>query len=357
MEISRLVLKDFRNFTSCTYVPSRDVNVICGDNALGKTNLLEAIWLFTGCKSFRGARDRSLVRFGAEYARNEVSFSAGKREQTAVMLIDKKRTAALNGIKLESTTGLFGNFPAVVFAPNHLSLVKGAPAERRRFLDTALCMLKPSYAKTLSDYNRVLAQRNMLLKDRRNPYFSDMLSAIDVKMSACSRAVADVRYAFVDELLCSASAVYGGISDNREKLNLRYVSVLPEDFGGGTYEEMFAVARDEDVEAGFTKYGPHRDDIEIILDDRSARLYGSQGQQRSCALSLKLAEAEMIEKKFGEKPVILLDDVMSELDAGRQDYILNRLTGTQVFITCCEPGTVLRMKCGESVAVTDLYGT
>ena len=347
MLVDSISLQNFRSFTEATFEPSPSVNVIYGDNAVGKTNFLESIWMFTGCKSFRGTRDSGLVSFDAEFARNEIRFHSCGREQKCVMLIDKKRQASLNGVRLDSVTELFGVFPCVVFAPNHLSLVKGSPADRRKFLDTAICIQKPTYARILSDYVDVLAQRNSLLKAQNSPYFSDMLDILDSKISACSRAVSDVRYAFINELFEAALGVYDGISNNKEKLKLRYVSVLPKDFSGGTYEEMYRMARAEDLENGYTKYGPHRDDIEIIIDGKSAKGYGSQGQQRSAALALKLASAGMIEKKIGEKPIILLDDVMSELDACRQDYILNRLVGFQVFITCCDKNAVKQMENGK----------
>ena len=356
MIIENLKLQNYRNIGECFYEPDRGVNVIYGDNALGKTNLLESIWMFTGFKSFRGTRDSGLIKFGESYARNEMNFVNVNRDMNEVLLIDGKRQALLNGVRVENMAELVGSFCSVIFSPNHLSLVKGMPQERRKFLDSAICQLRPGYAKILSDYSKILRQRNVVLKNRENGNLKTALEIYDLQLSEAARKISNVRYEFTDEFFECATGIYKGISSDKEDIKMRYVTALPKNFqDGGTYEEMYALTHEEDIEAGYTKYGPHRDDIEIIIDKKSARLYGSQGQQRSAALSLKLAEAQMIEKITGEKPVILLDDVMSELDAGRQDYLLNRLGESQVFITCCEPGTLLRMKCGKAVKITECF--
>ena len=323
MIVKGLNIQNFRNIENAYIEPTDGVNVIFGENAQGKTNLLESIWLFTGCKSFRCRRDREMVGFDAPFAKNEMTFFAKGREQTAHLFIDQKRTAMKNGVTLKSL--------------------------RRRFLDTALCELKPQYAKALAKYNHTLNQRNALLKDiQYHPELFDTLDVWDEKISSYGAAVVSERVWYTNLLSGKSAEIYDGLSDSKEKLKINYVS----NFGG--YEgDPYAVkemlkqqlldSRREDIFNKMTTAGPHRDDLQIQIDSLSARTFGSQGQQRSAALAMKLSEASILRDQTGEEPVILLDDVMSELDENRQDYILNHISGRQVFITCCDPTTVLRL--------------
>ena len=282
------------------------MNVIYGRNAQGKTNLLEAIWLFTGGRSFRGARDGELVAFGQEKAALQLQFYSEEREQEAGLTIQNgRRSASLNGVPKRSPAELVGKFRAVLFSPEHLSLIKSGPALRRNFIDAALCQVKPAYAPLLSRY-----------------------------------AVARERAAYIQKIEAPARELYAGISENKEQFGIQYQK------SAENLREALAAARRDDLQSGHTTVGPHRDDLEVTVDGVSARAYGSQGQQRSLVLALKLAEADVLEQEGGEAPVILLDDVMSELDAGRQHYLLNRLDGRQVFLTCCEPGAVKRLEEG-----------
>jgi len=349
MLVKRLMLTNFRNLEDIEIKPAEGVNVIFGENAQGKTNLLESIWLFTGCKSFRCRRDREMVGFDAPFAKNTIEFFANGREQSAILYIDQKRTAMKNGITLKSPAELIGDFYAVVFAPSHLSLVKEGPAFRRRFLDTALCQLKPNYAKVLAKYNHTLQQRNALLKDIQfHPELLDTLDVWDDRLSSYGAAVVAERVKYTALLSEQSAEIYAGLSGNKEKLKINYIS----NFGGydgdaQTIKDLlkarFLESRRDDIFNKMTVAGPHRDDLQIQIDALSARAFGSQGQQRSAALALKLSEANIIKEITGEEPVILLDDVMSELDETRQDYILNHLGARQVFITCCDPTTVLRL--------------
>lgn len=349
MLVKRLMLTNFRNLEDIEIKPAEGVNVIFGENAQGKTNLLESIWLFTGCKSFRCRRDREMVGFDAPFAKNTIEFFANGREQSAILYIDQKRTAMKNGVTLKSPAELIGDFYAVVFAPSHLSLVKEGPAFRRRFLDTALCQLKPNYAKVLAKYNHTLQQRNALLKDIQfHPELLDTLDAWDDRLSSYGAAVVAERVKYTALLSEQSAEIYAGLSGNKEKLKINYIS----NFGGydgdaQTIKDLlkarFLESRRDDIFNKMTVAGPHRDDLQIQIDALSARAFGSQGQQRSAALALKLSEANIIKEITGEEPVILLDDVMSELDETRQDYILNHLGARQVFITCCDPTTVLRL--------------
>lgn len=355
MKVTRLSASHYRNLSEIEIFPQEGVNLIYGENAQGKTNLLESVWMFTGCRSFRGAKDAELISLEREAARLDMDFYAGGRGQSASLMLDEKRHAVLNGVPLPSAAKMMGEFRAVVFSPVHLSLVKEGPAQRRRFLDLALSQMRPRYASLLNQYNRALAQRNILLKDI--PYHAELLDTLDIwdeKLSSLGAQIIYQRRSYVKRMRQSAAAFYHGLSRGRETLQLSYASSLEGDTAEQLsleLREKLGKARREDLKNGSTSIGPHRDDLEIQVDQRSARIYGSQGQQRSCALSMKLSEAALIHDITGERPVALLDDVMSELDAGRQDYILNHIEGWQVFITCCEPSSLLRLCAGKTFSL------
>ena len=345
MTVNRIEYKNFRNIEALTLEPSDGVNVIYGENAQGKTNLIEGIWLFSGLRSFRGAKDAELVRFGSEFGRLKASFTAGNREQKAEITVAAKRKAKLNGVELPSCAGLIGTCSAVVFSPSFLNIVKNGPEERRRFLDAALCQVKPGYAPLLASYNRLVKQRNSLLRDVMfETSLLDMLDVIDDNLAAAGEAVVREREAYIEKLIPAAKSIHDGFSGGKEEMSVCYVRKDADD-GEKPLRELLRESRKNDVLNRSTSVGPHRDDIDIRINGISARSFGSQGQQRSCAVALKLGEAAVMRDLTGEQPAVLLDDVMSELDSGRQDYILNHIKGWQVFITCCEPSTVLRM-CG-----------
>lgn len=343
MNILRLDWSGYRNLEPGGFSPGNGINVIYGKNAQGKTNLLEAMWLFTGGRSFRGARDADLIGYGKESAALNLRFFSGEREQTAEIRVENgRRSAGLNGVPKRSAAELIGVFCAVIFSPEHLSLVREGPAFRRNFIDSALCQIRPAYAALLSRYNHTLIQRNSLLKDiPRHAELLDTLSIWDEKLAKYGAEVVRFRLDYLRQLEEPAKAVYAGICEEKEVLSLQYRQ------SAENLEQALRETRREDLAAGHTGAGPHRDDLEIGIDGRSARAFGSQGQKRSAVLALKLAEAEVLRRRTGEKPVIFLDDVMSELDSGRQDYLLNHLEDCQVFITCCEPDAVKRLKEGK----------
>ncbi len=342
MNILRLNFSGYRNLQPGEIIPESAVNVICGKNAQGKTNLLEAMWLFTGGRSFRGSRDADLIALGGQKADLKLCFFSEEREQTAQIRVENgRRSAVLNEIPKKSAAELIGKFCAVLFSPEHLSLVREGPSFRRNFIDSALCQIKPGYAVLLSHYHHTLIQRNTLLKDI--PHHAELLDTLEIwdeKLTAYGEEIVRSRLQYIEQISGPAKKIYAGISENRENIELLYRKST-EDISAALRE-----ARRSDIYSGHTSYGPHRDDLEIQIDAQSARAFGSQGQKRSVVLALKLAEAEVLRKKTGEKPVIFLDDVMSELDSGRQDYLLNHLVDCQVFITCCEADTVKRLNMG-----------
>ena len=366
MNVTSLSWKHCRNLNGGQILPDDEVNVIYGDNAQGKTNLLELLWIYTGGRSFRGAKDAELVQIGHTRAESELTFFAEGREQTArIELADGRRKCFRNEIPQKSAANMVGGFCAVVFAPVHLSLVRDGPAERRRFLDAAICQTKPSYAALLSRYNRVIEQRNALLKELfKRPSLAVTLPEWNEKTAQLAALVTEARLRYLKKLQPAAEETYFGISSEREKLTIRYRrSGVAEQIADETavdeplptaaellpcLKKTLEEASAADRAAGFTTVGPHRDDFSLCINGLSARSFGSQGQQRSAVLALKLGEAAVLGESIGESPVILLDDVLSELDALRQDYLLNRMAGRQVFITCCEPTPVLRLRGGRA---------
>ncbi len=346
MTVTSLKATQFRNLRQVELSPCDGMNVLYGDNAHGKTNLLEAIWLMTGGKSFRGTKDADLVMFGCEHASIEAAFTAQGRGQTARMDIEARRKATLNGIPQPAANRLTGHFCAVIFSPDHLSLIKDGPEGRRRFIDAACCQLRPLYMKVLSDYTRVLAQRNKLIKAVKSGeqvYDAILFDAFDERLAESGAAVRRFRTEYIEALSPIACEIYDQLSKGREPLRLSY----DEQARGDILLSELKSTRQTDLKAGFTTVGPHRDDITVEIAGSSARLFGSQGQQRSAVLALKLAEASLLAKGYGERPLILLDDVMSELDRSRQEYILNRIEGFQVFITCCDPSAVSELVGGK----------
>ena len=360
MVVTRLGCQNFRNLWDGELFPCPGVNVIYGGNAQGKTNLLEGLWLFTGGHSFRGAKDVELPRLDTATGENASTaalaldfFSEGREQKALLQFENGRRSSVINGVKKKTGSALVGKVCAVIFSPEHLLLVKEGPARRRGFLDGALCQIRPSYAGMLHVYQRALSQRNALLKDiGRFPELRDTLEVWDARLIQLGAAVMEERHRYVEKIAPQAQEIYRGISRGKEELSLSYAPSprLPEGSSQQDWIELFKteLRRTEasDVRSGFTSVGPHRDDLEITLGGLSARMYGSQGQQRSAVLALKLAEAQALSQLTGETPIVLLDDVMSELDQSRQDYLLNHLHGRQVFITCCSPETVSLQETG-----------
>ncbi|MBQ7956714.1 MAG: DNA replication/repair protein RecF [Clostridia bacterium] len=358
MKITRLNLSGFRNLKDVEFFPDEGINVIYGENGQGKTNIIEAVWLFTGFKSFRTRKNSEMIPYNEEKYEIEMDYFSENREQNIKLTSDiTKQETYKNGIKMVSPRSIIGEFFSVVFSPAHLNLIKGGPDEKRRFLDIAISQLKPSYARMLSDYVRSLKQRNALLKNfGETSYEYDMLDCWDETISTLGGKITSERLKYIENLTESAIEIYDGISNGREILNVKYNQVGRESKNDEkeiiiSLNDALKKSRENDIKNKFTSKGPHRDDFEVILNSKNIKNFGSQGQQRSAALSLKLAEASLIKKINDEQPVALLDDVMSELDTSRQDYILNKLKDWQVFISCCEPTQVLRMQSGKSFYV------
>lgn len=349
MFCNKIELKNFRNIEKASVSFTDGVNVILGSNAQGKTNLLEAIYTASTGKSFRATREAELLRFGSDYASILLEFTDTRRQRIEMKYFEgKRRQIELNQNKISRLSDMVGRFKCVLFCPEHLALIKGAPAERRAFMDEAISQLRPMYLVSLTKYEKILKQRNTLLRNAQEDretfsqtigYWSEALAHEAAILSRFRESYAAQIQNFMQSCFAQMSEktgktdevptlVYRGSSeqesyDDLNKTKEKYLKLLSEN----TEREIFA---------GTTLYGVHKDDLEICLGGRSARQYASQGQQRSLALALKLAEGEISKKESGEYPVFLLDDVLSELDFSRREYLIEEIKDKQVIMTTCE---------------------
>lgn len=336
MNITRLKLSNFRNYESESIELSPGLNVITGENAQGKTNLLEAVFFCTFARSHRTASDGRLIRHGAPafYIGVDLKSGTGTSRIEVKNPSDGPRRLFVNGSQLRRVGDLMGTLNSVMFAPETLNIVKGPPAERRRFIDMALSQLYPAYFFSLQQYNAALKQRNALLKDRKLSLDMDRLLMWDVQLAALGADIMERRARFMEGLSGEAARIHSVISGG-ERLRLEYVpSVKPDPDAEQAIRGALKAGACEDARRGFTGIGPHRDDIAVIVDETDARCFGSQGQQRTAALSMKLSEIAVALSARGEPPVLLLDDVFSELDSGRRRALLDAAEGCQCLLTC-----------------------
>lgn len=357
MRLLSLEVQNYRNIVSASLTPGRELTVICGNNGQGKTNLLEAIWLLTGGKSFRGGKDAELIRRGEPFAVLQASTLRAQQEAmdpddpTRVRITigapdsaRPGRMASVNGDSPKRAASLAGSFPAVVFDPGHLSLVKGAPEGRRKFLDAALCQLYPGYLTTYRRYVRTLQQKNALIRrsaiGRERPYAEKaaMLEVLNAELALQGEAIQQRRHAYLEQLAPIACANYEELSHGAERLTLRYAA----QFEPGGLAALLKARQNDELRAGQSLCGPHREDLELLLDGQPSKVFASQGQQRSVVLSLKMAEAAAAAAITGEHPVLLLDDVLSELDDSRKQYLLTRMREKQTFVTSCDDTAFLK---------------
>lgn len=348
MQINKLSVYNYRNLKNCEINFFNGMNVICGENAQGKTNIIEALWIFTGAKSFKGGVDSSFIKFGCEKAAAQIEFISGGTENTAKMEFGEKRKAFFNGKALQNPSKLAGNFNAIVFSPDDLSIVSGGPEKRRRFIDVLIGQIYPQYIDVLRGYLRAVKQRNEIIKEYKyDSTVSIMLDAFEKEISEKGKKITEYRQNYINALMMHLPAIFKGLTAGKEEIMSVYVATVDANM----LTEALRKSRETDKFGGFTTVGPHRDDIEFKINGVNARNYGSQGQKRCVALALKLASAEVIKNKTGEYPVCLLDDVMSELDINRQNYILNHIKNRQSFITCCDPSNVERLNEGNIIEV------
>lgn len=362
MYIKKIKIKDFRNYDELELDFNSKVNFILGQNAQGKTNLLESLYITSIGKSFRTGRDSEMIGFDKDFARVYAEISRDEIDGSVEIIIDRtgKKFVKLDGVKIRRASELLKNVYIVIFSPEDLKIVKDEPEKRRKFIDRELCQIKPAYYDSLSNYKKVLLQRNTYLKE--NNIEPSILDIWDMQLSKYGAQVMHRRNEFIEKLNDISSEIHGNITGGREKLKLKYAPNL--EYIEDIYEqemylyEVLKKSYENDLKQRTTTKGPHKDDLEFYIDGINARSFGSQGQQRTCALSLKLAEITIIEEETGEKPILLLDDVMSELDSVRQKFLVKSLEDIQLFITTTEMSdkllgefpekNIFNIKCGKA---------
>ena len=361
MNLNNLKLRNFRNYEEFDLDFAPGVNLIVGNNAQGKTNLLEAISYAGSGKSFRAQKTSEMVRFGADFADMEAQVYAQEREQTLRWVLfsgSRPRQIWRNGAKKKSAGEIAGVLPTVLFCPEDLMVLKSGAAARRRLGDTALCQLRPNYDAALTEYNRILDQKSHILKDHfEYPGVLEVLPEYNTRLCQVGALLISYRARFYDSLGKAAAKYHDQFSGGAEEFHLEYktVSTVRDPFASVSQltqdllDHLDAHKRAE-IESGQCLTGPHKDDFDVSLSGINLKSYGSQGQTRTAAISLKLAQRELMGREWGEEPVLLLDDVLSELDQGRQDFVLNQIVSGQVFITCCEPGRFTKL--GKTIEIS-----
>lgn len=349
MECNRIRIKHFRNITEADVSFDPGVNILVGENAQGKTNLLEAIHFAALGKSFRTTHDEDLIQFGESFCEISLDFSDSIRPQniSVRMMSGKRRQIEHNHVKITRLSDVVGAFRTVLFCPEHLSLIKDGPSERRNYLDIAISQLYPVYLKSLQRYNQILKQRNQLIKraedDKKT--FLDTVEFWSSQLAHEAAVIARYRYRYLKMASEHIQTCFAEMTGEREIPNAVYMGSShgePESYENAeatekAYFELLTTHYDREIGARSTLWGIHKDDIDIRINDKPARAFASQGQQRSLALAMKLAEGEVCASICGEKPVFLFDDVFSELDSSRRAYLSGKIKERQVIITTCEP--------------------
>ncbi len=360
MKLDRIELENWRNYESLSLELDPGVNLLVGKNAQGKTNLLEAIIYAGSGKSFRARQSAELVRFGAEFSQIHTQIESQERKQSLRWVIfpsGRGRQIYQNGVKKKTAGEISGVLQTVLFCPEDLMVLKAGASARRHLADTALCQLRPNYEAALTEYNRILDQKNRILKDRfENPALLEILPEYNARLCQVGALLISYRARFFEGLAKEAKKFHQAFSAGAEEFSLQYKTV-------STVEDPFAPTAEltQNLQAHLERHyraelessqcltGPHKDDFDVSLSGLSLKTYGSQGQVRTAAISLKLAQRELMASQSGQIPVLLLDDVLSELDPQRQDFVLNQITAGQVFITCCEPGRFTKL--GKTVEI------
>jgi len=335
MYVKSLELSNYRNYDNLNLEFKNGTNILYGDNAQGKTNALESVYMCCTSKSHRGSKDKEIISIGKNEGHIKIIVMKDEVPYRIDMHLRASRNKgiAINGVAIKKVTELFGIVNVVFFSPEDLSIIKEGPAERRKFIDTELCQSDKIYAYNLSSYVKVLNQKNKLLKDikfSRDKDLYDTLDVWDMQLAEYGSKIIERRNLFINEINEIIYDIHRDITEEKEIIRLKYE---PNFLGNNLYDQLVE-KREKDIFYKTTSVGPHRDDIVFYINDLDVRKYGSQGQQRTAALSLKLSEIEFIKKKTNDVPILLLDDVLSELDSKRQKQLLNSIKGIQTIITC-----------------------
>jgi len=349
MYCKHISVRNFRNIEEAEVSFSEGVNILSGQNAQGKTNLLEAIFYPSVGRSFRGAHIPEMIRFGESCAEIGLDYRDNKRDQSirVRMFRDRQRQIEKNGIRMDKLSEVVGSFRAVLFCPEHLSMIKDGPSERRNYLDMAISRMYPMYLHSLQQYHHILRQRNALLKSAyadRAP-FDATVELWSAQLAREAAVISDARLRYIRRATGYISQCFAEMTGEREVPTVVYDGSSGQEEDAyldraeteKRYFQLLMSSHDREIAAGATLWGIHKDDLDIRLNGKSARIYGSQGQQRSLALAMKLAEGEICREEFKDYPVFLFDDVLSELDSARQEYLIHRIRDKQVIITGCSP--------------------
>ena len=360
MNLTEIELRNFRIYDQLQLEMDPGVNLIVGDNAQGKTNLLEAIAYLGSGKSFRTVKTAELVKLGRDFADVSGNMCTQERCQSIRWVLfpaGRPRQLYRNGIKKKTASEISGMLQSVLFCPEDLMVLKTGASARRRLADNAISQLRPNYEAALSEYHRILEQKNRILKDRyENPALLDILPEYNARLCQVGALLISYRARFFQGLGREAAVFHDHFSGGKEDFHLEYktVSTVTDPFATvAALEEQLQEHLQShyraELESASCLTGPHKDDFDVTLSGLSIKAFGSQGQVRTAAISLKLAQRELMHKESGEIPVLLLDDVLSELDPGRQDFVLNQIDKGQVFITCCEPGRFTKL--GKTIQI------
>ena len=333
MYINNLALSNFRNYENLNISFSKGTNILYGDNAQGKTNILESIYMSATTKSHRGSRDKDIIRFGEEESHIRVDLKKRDVSHRIDMHIRKNKSkgVAIDGISIRSSAEIFGVINIIIFSPEDLNIIKSSPVERRRFIDMELCQLSRIYYGNLANYNKILNHRNNLLKQIAfNRSLIDTLDIWDNQLANYGIKIIKERNNFINMINEIISGIHDRLTLGKEKLVLKYNKSVEED----DFLSILEKKRETDLKYQSTQYGPHRDDMAFIINDMDVKMFGSQGQQRTATLSLKLAEIELVKQIINDNPILLLDDVMSELDKSRRNALIEGIKDIQTIITC-----------------------
>lgn len=340
MLVKSIYLENFRNYEHQDIVLNDNINVFFGNNAQGKTNILEALYFCTLGRSFRTFKENELIKFNQDISKIVILYEKNDRDNKIEIVLNKnsKKTIKINDIKINKNSELIGNLNLVIFSPDDIIILKQAPALRRKFLDILISQLRPNYVHILAEYNKVLDQRNAYLKTKN----TETIDIWDEQLANYAEKIYEYRKKYIEKLQEKMADIHPKLTSNKERIDIKYKTGF---YNKEDYLKKLKYNLEKDLFKGYTQDGIHRDDFDILINDKILNMYGSQGQHRTAILSLKVAELDIVKDEIGENPILLLDDVTSELDIERINSIFNIVKDYQVFITCTDINSILKFDC------------